>query len=55
MVLSGNNQKKAEYVLNSLQNGFNVLADKPMAIAAKDFNVIEQAFKTAKEKKPFVV
>src|SRR5215212_5773544 len=28
VVLSGNNQKKAEYILNSLQNGFNVLADK---------------------------
>lgn len=50
VVLSGNNQKKAEYVLNSLHNGFNVLADKPMAIAGKDFSVIEQAFKTAKEK-----
>ena len=50
VVLSGNNQKKAEYILNSLQNGFNVLADKPMAIAAQDFDVLEQAFKTAKEK-----
>src|SRR5215216_5678088 len=32
VVLSGNNQKKAEYILKSLQNGFNVLADKPMVI-----------------------
>jgi predicted dehydrogenase len=50
VVLSGNNQKKAEYILNSLQNGFHVLADKPMAIAGEDFSVLEQAFKTAGEK-----
>src|SRR5258706_2321849 len=30
VVLAGNNQKKTEYILKSLQNGFNVLADKPM-------------------------
>ena len=50
VVLSGNNQKKAEYILKSLQNGFNVLADKPMVIEAKDFPVLQQAFETAKEK-----
>jgi predicted dehydrogenase len=50
VVLSGNNQKKAEYILKSLQNGFNVLADKPMVIESKDFPVLQQAFETAKEK-----
>src|SRR5215212_6651904 len=50
VVLSGNNQKKAEYILKSLQNGFNVLADKPMVIQSNDFSVLQQAFKTAKEK-----
>ena len=50
VVLSGNNQKKAEYILKSLQNGFNVLADKPMVIESKDFSVLQQAFVTAKEK-----
>jgi predicted dehydrogenase len=50
VVLSGNNQKKAEYILKSLQNGFNVLADKPMVIEGKDFPVLQQAFETAKEK-----
>jgi predicted dehydrogenase len=50
VVLSGNNQKKAEYILKSLQNGFNVLADKPMVIESKDFSVLQQAFETAKEK-----
>ena len=32
IVLSGNNQKKTDYILQSLQNGFNVFADKPMVI-----------------------
>lgn len=50
VVLSGNNQKKAEYILKSLQNGFNVLADKPMVIQSNDFSVLQQAFQTAKEK-----
>jgi len=32
VVLSGNNLKKTDYILNSLTNGLNVYADKPMAI-----------------------
>ena len=50
VVLSGNNQKKAEYILQSLQNDFNVLADKPMLIQAQDFPVLQKAFETAREK-----
>ncbi|HCL06337.1 MAG TPA: oxidoreductase, partial [Chitinophagaceae bacterium] len=37
VVLSGNNQKKTDYILAALQNGFHVLADKPMAIDANGF------------------
>ncbi|HET6766717.1 MAG TPA: oxidoreductase, partial [Chitinophagaceae bacterium] len=37
VVLSGNNQKKTEYILNSLKNGLNVLADKPMVINSGGF------------------
>jgi predicted dehydrogenase len=47
VVLSGNNQKKSEYILQSLQNGFNVLADKPMAIDSKGFEQLKQAFDVA--------
>jgi len=50
VVLSGNNQKKTEYILRSLQAGFNVLADKPMAINSKGFEELRKAFETAKEK-----
>src|SRR5688500_5193419 len=32
VVLSGNNRKKTEYILKSLNAGFNVFADKPMVI-----------------------
>jgi predicted dehydrogenase len=51
VVLSGNNQKKTEYVLESLQNGFNVLADKPMVIDSKGFEQLKQAFETAEKNK----
>jgi predicted dehydrogenase len=50
VVLSGNNQKKAEYISRSINAGLNVLADKPMIISAKDFPVLVKAFKTAGEK-----
>lgn len=51
VVLSGNNKKKTEYILKSLENGFNVLADKPMVIDKKGFEELKQAFKIAEEKK----
>jgi predicted dehydrogenase len=51
VVLSGNNAKKTEYILSSLQNGFNVLADKPMVIDGKGFELLQQAFETAEKNK----
>ena len=50
VVLSGNNAKKTEYILKSLEAGFNVLADKPMAITPNDFELLKKAFDVAKEK-----
>jgi predicted dehydrogenase len=50
VVLSGNNKKKAEYIIKSITSGFNVLADKPMIIEPEDFPVLVSAFSTAKEK-----
>ena len=49
IVLSGNNKRKAEYILRSLQNGLNVLADKPMAIDSKGFEQLKQAFDIARK------
>lgn len=51
VMLAGNNQKKTEYIAKSVENGFNVFADKPMAINAEGFELLKTAFKTAEEKK----
>ena len=50
VVLSGNNARKTEYILKSVQAGYNVLSDKPMAITPKDFELLKQAFEMAKQK-----
>ncbi|MGH2563995.1 MAG: putative oxidoreductase C-terminal domain-containing protein, partial [Ginsengibacter sp.] len=47
VVLSGNNKRKTEYILKALQNGFNVLGDKPMAIDSSGFEELKQAFDVA--------
>ena len=49
VVLSGNNQNKTEYIAKSLEAGFNVLADKPMAINSADFEILKGAFETAEK------
>jgi len=51
VVLSGNNQMKTEYILTSLKNQFNVLADKPMVIDSKGFKQLKEAFKVAEANK----
>jgi len=50
VVLSGNNQKKTEYILKSLESGLNVLADKPMVINTDDFEMLKKAFDVARQK-----
>ena len=47
VVLSGNNQKKTDHILNSLKNGYHVFADKPMAIDSKGFDKLKEAFEVA--------
>ncbi|MBN1986551.1 MAG: Gfo/Idh/MocA family oxidoreductase [Prolixibacteraceae bacterium] len=50
MVTAGNNAKKTEYILKTVEAGIHVLADKPMVISPEDFPKLEQAFKVAGEK-----
>ncbi len=50
VVLAGSNLKKTDYILESVKNGFHVLADKPMAINAEDYKKLKEAFAAAKEK-----
>lgn len=54
VVLAGNNAKKTEYILKSVEAGLNVLADKPMAITAKDYELLQKAFAIAKQKGLFL-
>lgn len=49
VILSGSNLKKSDYILESVKNGLNVLADKPMCIDVDGFKKVEQAFKAAKQ------
>ena len=49
VVLAGNNQLKTDYIVKAVQAGFNVFADKPMAINEKGFVQLKQAFKLAKK------
>jgi len=51
VVLSGNNRKKAEYILKSVNAGLNILADKPMIISPEDYLKLEQAFIMAEDKR----
>ena len=51
VVLAGNNQLKTDYILQSIQSGLNVFADKPMAIDEKGFLKLKSAFELAQQKK----
>ncbi|MEO6916386.1 MAG: putative oxidoreductase C-terminal domain-containing protein [Chitinophagaceae bacterium] len=54
VVMAGNNEKKTEYILKSVEAGFNVLADKPMVIDKKNFELLKQAFDKAKANKVLI-
>jgi len=51
VIISGNNAQKMNYILSSVEAGFNVFADKPMAITRNDFKLLLRAFELAREKK----
>lgn len=50
VVMAGNNRKKTEYIKKSIDAGFNVLGDKPMAIDAEHFEMLKSAFADAAKK-----
>jgi predicted dehydrogenase len=47
VVISGNNQKKVEYIKSAVDAGLNVFSDKPMCIDAAGFELLVEAFTTA--------
>src|SRR5476649_1016160 len=51
VVMAGNNHKKTEYIKKSIDAGFNVLGDKPMAIDKMHFGMLKEAFTDAAKKK----
>jgi predicted dehydrogenase len=51
VVISGNNARKTEYIVRSIDAGLNVLADKPMVRTPEDLVRLRQAFRTAERKK----
>ena len=50
VIISGNNSHKADYILRSVQAGFNVLTDKPIVIVPGDLDKIKQAFAEADQR-----
>jgi predicted dehydrogenase len=50
VVLSGNNKQKTEFMLQAIDSGMNVLADKPMAINSADFELLQKSFNEAVKK-----
>jgi predicted dehydrogenase len=50
VVLAGNNARKTDYILQSIEAGLNVLADKPMAITPAGYRKLERAFELAGQK-----
>jgi len=49
VVFAGNNAKKTEYILRTVEGGLNVLSDKPMVISPEEFPKLEKAFEVAAE------
>lgn len=49
VLISGNNSKKSNYIMRSVEAGFHVIADKPMAIT--DFKSLEKSFEIAERNK----
>lgn len=51
IVVAGNNRKKTNYIKTSVEAGFNVLSDKPMAIDRASFLMLKEAFELADKNK----
>ena len=48
VVLAGNNGKKTDYIAKSINAGYNVLSDKPMAINREGFELLKATFDSAR-------
>ncbi|WP_116106539.1 putative oxidoreductase C-terminal domain-containing protein [Lewinella sp. IMCC34191] len=50
VVLSGNNGRKTEYIAEAVENGLNVLADKPMVIEPAEYELLRRTMAEAEER-----
>ena len=50
MVVAGNNRSKTDYILQAVNEGINVLSDKPMAIDTGGWEKLNDAFRLADER-----
>ncbi len=50
VILAGKNNRKPDYYLAAIKNGFNVLSDKPMITCDKDYTKLVEAAKAADAK-----
>lgn len=49
MVTAGNNRDKTEYIKKAVDNGINVLSDKPMVIDKEGWELLVEAFESAEK------
>jgi predicted dehydrogenase len=54
MVTAGNNARKTEYILQAVEAGLNVFADKPMVISPDEFPLLQDAFSSAENEGVFL-
>ena len=48
VILAGNNREKTNYIAKSINAGYNVLSDKPMAIDKAGFRLLEATYDSAR-------
>lgn len=54
VLLAGNNQKKTDYIYQSVASGIHVLADKPLAINPENFELLQKSIKLAAKNKVMI-
>jgi predicted dehydrogenase len=54
VILAGNNLKKTDYIYQSINAGYDVLSDKPMAINSENFRLLESAYDSARTRNVYL-
>jgi len=54
VIIASNNRSKAGFILKAAEAGFNVIADKPMALTSSGFDTLQAAFAEAGKRGRFV-